>query len=280
MNARTTTLGTAAPPGRSAVGDLLRRWRERRRLSQLELSLRAEISTRHLSFVETGRAAPSREMVLLLAEHLDVPLRERNRLLLAAGYAPLHTQLPLQAPELAPVRTAIRQLLEGHEPYPALVVDRGWHLVDGNSALDVLTDLVDDERLLRPPANVLRATLHPRGLAPHIVNLAAWRAHLLGRLTQQLELTGDEELADLLDELRGYPGGGHPAELPVTGDIVVPIKLRVDGAELTFLSMIATFGTPLDVTVSELSIESFFPADETTSAALLERARARGARTS
>jgi transcriptional regulator with XRE-family HTH domain len=259
-------------PSRSAVGELLRRWRERRRLSQLELSLRAEISTRHLSFVETGRSAPSREMVLLLAEHLEVPLRERNRLLLAAGYAPVHGETPLQAPALDPVRTAIRQLLDGHEPFPAVVVDRGWHLVDANRSLTLLTELVDAD-LLAPPANVLRATLHPRGLAPHIANLPAWRGHLLARLAQQVELSADDRLADLLDELRGYPGGDGPPEPHAAGEIAIPLRLRLDGVELAFLSMIATFGTPLDVTVAELSIEAFYPADATTSRFVQERAR-------
>ena len=250
-------------PPTAGAGTLLRGWRERRRCSQLDLSSRAGVSTRHLSFVETGRATPSREMVLLLAEHLDVPLRERNRLLLAAGYAPVHAQTPLQAPALDPVRAAIRQLLDGHDPWPALVVDRGWHLVDANRSLALLTDLVHPS-LLEPPANVLRATLHPRGLAPHVTNLGAWRAHLLGRLARQVEVSGDEELGDLLAELRRYPGGDRPAELPLAGEIAVPLRLRVGAVPLALISMVATFGTPLDVTVAELSIESFFPADDAT----------------
>jgi transcriptional regulator with XRE-family HTH domain len=254
------TTGTA-----TTVGPLLRRWREQRRLSQLELSLRADVSTRHLSFVETGRSAPSRDMVLLLADELDVPLRERNRLLLAAGFAPAHAETPLGSPALEPVRAAIRQLLTGHEPYPAVVVDRHWQLVDANASLALLTELVAPH-LLEPPANVLRATLHPQGLAPHIVNLAAWRAHLLGRLARQVELSGSDEEAELLAELRGYPGGGDAPTTPGTsaGDIAVPLRVRRGGQELAFISTIATFGTPLDVTVAELSIESFYPADAAT----------------
>jgi transcriptional regulator with XRE-family HTH domain len=241
-------------------------------MSQMDLAIQADISTRHLSFVETGRSAPSREMVLQLAEHLEVPLRERNRLLLAAGYAPVFGETPLDAPELSAVRAAVRQLLAAHEPYPAVVLDRGWNLVEANASLALLTDLVAAE-LLTPPANVLRATLHPDGLSRHIVNLPEWRAHLLSRLRRQVEVTGDEELAALLAELRGYPGatvspGASPEQPPAPGDIVVPLRIRTAGGELAFLSTIAAFGTPLDVTVAELSIESFYPADPATAAAL------------
>jgi transcriptional regulator with XRE-family HTH domain len=258
-----TTATTAPRP----FGDLLRQWRERRRLSQLELSVHAEVSTRHLSFVETGRSAPSREMVLVLAEHLEVPLRERNRLLLAAGYAPVFGETPLDAPELTAVRGAVRLLLAAHEPYPAVVVDRGWHLVDANASLALLTDLVSPA-LLAPPANVLRVTLHPDGLSRHIANLPEWRTHLLARLRRQVEVTGDPDLAALLSELRAYPGGDAGPEQPTHGEIVVPLRLRTPAGELSFLSTIAAFGTPLDVTVAELSIESFYPADAATAAAL------------
>ncbi|MBY8875209.1 helix-turn-helix transcriptional regulator [Micromonospora sp. PLK6-60] len=266
---------TATAPASVAtpVGESLRRWREVRRLSQLELSLRAEISTRHLSFVETGRSRPSREMVLRLAGPLDLPLRERNRLLLAAGYAPAYPETALAAPRMAAVRAAVRQVLAGHEPYPAAVVDRGWHLVDANRSLGLLTDLVAPE-LLAGPVNVLRVSLHPDGLAPHIANLGEWRGHLLSRLGRQIELTGDAELAALEEELRGYPCEDREpvVELPGPGEIVVPLRLRHDGGELVFLSTIATFGTPLDVTLAELSIESFYPADEHTAAVLRARA--------
>lgn len=245
------------------VGGLVRGWRTRRHLSQLELALRADLSARHLSFVETGRALPSRDLLLRLAERLDVPLRDRNQLLLAAGYAPIFPETSLHSPQMRAVREAVRQLLAGHEPYPALVVDRWWHLVEANSSVFTLLAGVADD-LLAPPVNVLRLSLHPEGLAPRIVNLGQWRAHLLGRLTRQAELTADPELEDLLRELEGYPGGGGDDHGATGGptDVVVPLRLRLgDGRELALLSTVATFGTPLDVTVAELVIESFFPAD-------------------
>jgi transcriptional regulator with XRE-family HTH domain len=247
-----------------SVGQLLRRWRQTRRLSQLELAIQAEVSTRHLSFVETGRAAPSREMALHLAEHLDVPLRDRNELLLAAGYAPAYPAEALDSPRLSAVRGAIRQILAGHEPYPAVVVDRAWRLVDANSSVAVLTEGVAPE-LLAPPMNVLRVTLHPDGMAPRVANLSEWRAHLLERLRREL-VTGDPELAALYEELRGYPGGGpgSDVEVPGPGGFAVPLRLRNRDRELAFFSTTATFGTPLDVTVAELVIESFFPADDET----------------
>jgi transcriptional regulator with XRE-family HTH domain len=250
-------------------GELLRQWRERRRLSQLDLALAAETSARHLSFVETGRARPSRDMLLRLAEQLEVPLRERNHLLLAGGYAPVFGQAPLDAPQMAGVREALRKVLVGHEPYPAVVVDRSWNLVDANAAVAALLGSTDPA-LLAPPANVLRASLHPDGMAPRIVNLGEWRAHLFGRLRRQVALTGDPGLAELLDELRAYPcDQPEPeVEVPGPGDVVVPLRLRHGGRELAFLSIMASFGTPLDVTVAELAIESFFPADPATGAVL------------
>jgi transcriptional regulator with XRE-family HTH domain len=261
-------------------GELLRQWRERRRLSQLDLALAAEISARHLSFVETGRARPSRDMLLRLAEQLEVPLRERNHLLLAGGYAPVFGQAPLDAPQLAAVREALGKVLAGHEPYPAVVVDRSWNLVDANAAVAVLLGPADPA-LLAPPANVLRVSLHPDGMAPRIVNLGEWRAHLFGRLRRQVALTGDTGLAELLDELRAYPcDQPEPeVEVPGPGDVVVPLRLRHGDRELSFLSIMASFGTPLDVTVAELAIESFFPADPTTGSVLrdLQAAQAPGA---
>jgi transcriptional regulator with XRE-family HTH domain len=260
------TSARAAPRG---VGELLREWRERRRLSQLELAIQAEISTRHLSFVETGRSVPSRDMVLHLAEQLELPLRERNQLLLAAGYAPVYPERALDSPQLAAVRAALRQLLAGHEPYPAAVVDRSWTLVEANASVALLTGGVAAD-LLAPPVNVLRLSLHPSGLAPRIVNLGEWRAHLLGRLRRQVAFTADPELSALYTELRGYPCD-QPApevELPGPGDVAVPLRLRHGERELCFVSTVATFGTPLDVTVAELVIESFFPADAGTAAAL------------
>lgn len=253
------------------VGVLLRQWRERRHLSQLELSIRAEISTRHLSFVETGRSAPSRDMVLQLTDRLDVPLRERNRLLLAAGFAPVYSETSLEHPQMEAIRAAVRQLLAGHEPYPAVVVDRVWNLVEANSSLALFTGLVAPH-LLEPPANVLRASLHPQGLAPHIVNLGEWRGHLLHRVRRIIEVTGDPEISALAGELEAYPCAEPvpQADLPGPGEIMVPLRLRFEGGELSFFSMIATFGTPLDVTLSELAIESFFPADRATTK-LLQR---------
>jgi transcriptional regulator with XRE-family HTH domain len=251
------------------VGELLREWRDRRRITQLDLSISAEISTRHLSFVETGRAKPSRDMVLRLAEHLDVPLRERNQLLLAAGYAPVYPESGLTDPDMAAARQAVRQLLTGHEPYPAAVVDRGWNLVDANAGIGRLTKHVASE-LLEPPANVLRATLHPDGMAPHILNLGEWRSHLLGRLRRQVAHTGDPALSELLEELRGYPCDQPvpEVEVPRPGDIIIPLRIHDGDTEFAFFSTVATFGTPLDVTLAELVIESFYPADPQTAAAL------------
>jgi transcriptional regulator with XRE-family HTH domain len=253
-------VGGAAAAG---VGGLLREWRQRRRLSQLDLALDTGISTRHLSFVETGRSTPSRDVVLRLAEGLRLPLRERNRLLLAAGYAPVFGESPLTAPGLAAVSEALRHVLDGHEPYPAVVVDRWWNLVDASSGVAVLTDGVAPE-LLEPPANVLRATLHPDGLAPRILNLGQWRGHLLARLRQQVEVTADPELTELLAELLSYPGpetGSRPEPAPA---LAVPLRIRHGDGVLAFVSTVTTFGTPFDVTVSELVIESFFPADDAT----------------
>lgn len=248
------------------VGTLLRDWRRRRRLSQLELALDAGVSARHVSFVETGRAKPSREMVLHLAEELQVPLRDRNRLMLAAGFAPVYGERPLDGPDMAPVRAALDRILAGHDPYPAVAVDRMWNLVAGNRALDVLVDGVAPE-LLAPPANALRIALHPEGLAPRTLNLGEWRAHLLARVERQLALTGSEPLAQLFEEVRSYPGP-EPDHAPSPDAIFVELRVRVGGHDLTFFSTISTFGTAVDITVAELSIESFFPADAETGEAL------------
>lgn len=251
---------------RAQAGGLLKEWRGRRRLSQLELSLRAGVSARHLSFVETGRSRPGRDMVLRLAECLDVPLRERNRLLLAAGYAPVFAERPLHDAEMDPVREVVRRVLAGHDPYPAVVVDRDWTLVEANTGVALLLEGVDPD-LLAPPVNVLRVGLHPRGMAPAVANLDQWRAHLLHRLRLQADWTGDGGLDGLYRELASYPGA-DPGPPRGTPPIAVPLRLRRNGAELSFLSTVATFGTPLDVTVSELVIESFFPADDATARAL------------
>ena len=257
----------ATPTG---VGELLRQWRQRRRLSQLDLAVEAEVSPRHLSFVETGRSRPSRELVMHLAEHLDVPLRERNSLLLAAGYAPLYGQRSLEAEEMGPVRDALDRMLAGHEPFPAVVVDRHWNVVSANAPAMAILSGISPE-LLEPPVNALRATLHPEGLAPMIVNLAEYSAHLLSRLHRQMVVSGDRELAALYDELRRYPGvndGSGTAPHPATLVFVPLVLRRPDGTELTFFSTLASFGTALDVTLAELAIESFFPADPETEATL------------
>jgi transcriptional regulator with XRE-family HTH domain len=263
---------TANATGPAGVGMLLRDWRQRRRRSQLDLALDAGVSPRHVSFVETGRSRPSREMVLHLADELEVPLRERNRLLLAAGYAPVYGERSLDEPDMAPVREALDLVLTGHEPYPAVVVDRGWNVVAGNRANPVLLEGCTPE-LLEPPLNVLRVSLHPDGMAPRIVNLGAWRAHLLERVDRQIALTGDPSLARLRDEVAAYPAPDHDGPTEVVGDIAVPLQLRTEaGGELRFISTMATFGTAIDITVAELSIESFFPADEATARAMRDHA--------
>ncbi|WP_345024704.1 helix-turn-helix transcriptional regulator [Actinomadura keratinilytica] len=257
------------------VGEQLRAWRQRRRLSQLELAGRADVSTRHLSFVETGRSTPSREMVLRLAEHLQVPLRDRNLLLVAAGYAPVYAETPIEEPRMDAVRAALRQVLEGHEPYPAVVVDRFWNLIDANGAAALFMEGAPAE-LLEPPLNVLRLSMHPDGLARNIVNLAEWRAHMIDRVRRHVALTADPALAGLYRELRDYPGAeaaAEPAPPPAGHEVFVPLRLRLDdGRRLSFFTTIATFGTPVDITVAEMAIESFYPADEETGAFLRERA--------
>jgi transcriptional regulator with XRE-family HTH domain len=247
------------------AGDLIRQWRQRRRLSQLDLAIAANVSSRHLSFVETGRSRPTSQMILHLAEHLDVPLRDRNALLLAGGYAPAYSERTLAAPELRAVYGALRRVLAGHEPYPAAVVNRWWELVDANAGIGLFTGGVSPG-LLEPPVNVLRLSLHPDGMAPRIANLPEWRAHLLARLHRQAEATGDQRLFTLHDELKAYPGGQGAS--PAVTDVVVPLRYRTPRAELSFLSITAVIGTPMDVTVEELAIESFYPADDQTAAAL------------
>jgi transcriptional regulator with XRE-family HTH domain len=248
------------------VGEQLRDWRQRRRLSQLDLALEVEISTRHLSFVETGRAQPSRDMVLRLAAELDVPLRERNAMLLAAGYAPVFTDRPLDDQSLSQAKAAIETLLSAHEPFPALAVDRHWNLVTANRAGTALMQGVA-AHLLEPPINVLRLSLHPEGAAPRIENLAEWKAHLLHRLRKQFEASADPALLELMEELRGYPS--PPPTQPDPGAIAVPLVVNSPRGAMSFLSTTMLFGSPLDVTLSELAIEIFLPAD----AATVERLR-------
>ena len=254
-----------------ALGDQLRDWRRRRRLSQLDLALDAEISARHLSFVETGRSRPSRDMVLRLAERLGVPLRERNAMLLAAGFAPAFESKRLDDPELEPARRAVQRLIDAHVPYPALAVDRHWNLVMQNRVVPLLLGGVAPA-LLEPPVNVLRLSLHPEGLAPNIVNLAEWKSHLLDRLGGQIAASGDPALERLLDELKSYPAPARtgPAE---PAPLLVPMTLRSPAGLLSFFSTTTVFGTPTEVTLSEIAIESFFPADGETAKALQAMAK-------
>ncbi|MEU7902550.1 helix-turn-helix transcriptional regulator [Actinoplanes sp. NPDC049118] len=249
------------------VGALLRRWRGDRRLSQLALAGQAGVSTRHLSFVETGRARPTREMILRLAEELAVPLRARNALLLAGGYAPAFPEGDLDGPDLAAVLTSLRAVLSGHEPCPAVLVDRHWTMIDGNAAVTLLVAGVAPE-LLEPPVNVLRLSLHPEGMAPRILNLAEWRTHVLHRLDRQAYTTGDPVLRSLHDELLALPGGLAAAE---PDGLAVPLRFAAADRELSFFSFTSVFGTPLDVTLAELAIESFLPADPETAEFLRAR---------
>jgi transcriptional regulator with XRE-family HTH domain len=241
-------------------------------MSQLALACEAEISARHLSFLETGRSSPSREMILHLSEQLKIPLRERNVLLVAGGYAPVFPERPLESPALQTARKAVDLVLTGHEPYPALAIDRHWNLIAANRVVPLLLAGADAS-LLRPPINVLRLSLHPAGLAARIANLAEWRAHLLERLAKQIDLTADQALVDLMKELRNYPGVNQAKRSDAGGNrdyvgIVVPLELVLDGRMLAFFSTTTVFGTPVDITLSELSLESFFPANAATAEAL------------
>ena len=256
------------------IGAHLREWRERRRVTQQELALETGVSARHLSFVETGRSKPGREMLLRVLDGLAVPFREQNRLLLAAGHAPAFPERSLEDPELQPVRDALDVILRGHEPYPAVAVDRAWNLVAANAPMYALTSIVDvDPALLEPPVNVMRVGLHPRGLAPLMVNLGDWHGHWVERLERQLAVTADEELAALIEEIAGYPVPA-PERDPARGlggtEILGPVRMHgPGGGELSFFGMFATFDTPFEVTTSELALELLFPADQVT-AELLE----------
>ena len=256
--------------GPTHIGEHLRQWRQRRHLSQLDLAGDAEISARHLSFVETGRAAPSRDMVMKLAERLEVPLRERNVLLVAAGYAPAFPQRPLDDPALKSARAAIDLVLRAHEPNPALAYDRHWNLVAANRMVMPLLEGVP-ARLLGQPLNILRLAFHPEALAPRTVNFAEWSSHLLERLHRQCEATADPELIKLYQELKAYPIPARPA--PLSDNVAIPFKLRLGGEVLSFISTTMIFGTPVDITLSELALETFFPADDLTA----ERMRAMAA---
>jgi len=258
----TQTAVSSAGPQASQFGAHLREWRQRRHLSQLDLAGEAEISARHLSFVETGRAAPSRDMVLRLAERLDVPLRERNVLLVAAGFAPAFPQRALDDPALRSARRAIDVVLKAHEPNPALAVDRHWNLVSANRMVMPLLDGIPP-RLLGQPLNVLRLSFHPEALASRTVNLGEWCAHLLERLHRQCEATADPELVKLYQELKAYPVPARPAPLGAD-NVAIPFRMRLGSDVLSFISTTMIFGTPVDITLSEIAVETFFPADDLT----------------
>lgn len=251
---------------------MLREWRERRHLTQLELALEAGVSARHLSFIETGRSKPGRDLLLRVAAPLDMPFRQRNDLLLAAGHAPAFPERPLDDPALVPVREALDRILAAHDPYPAVAFDRAWNVVGTNAAMSALTASVEvDPALLEPPVNVLRIGLHPRGLAPLIVNLGTWRAHFLQRLARQIAITGDGDLRALMDEVAGYPvpdADDRPGADRGAGEMLGPLRLRAPGeGEWSFFGMFAGFDTPFEVTTSELALELLFPADRATAQA-------------
>jgi len=255
---------TSTVPGTS-IGSLVRQWRQRRRISQLDLAIEADVSPRHVSFIETGRAQPSRAMVLRLAEALDVPRREQNQLLLAAGLAPVYAERSLDDPEMTAVRDGLTRVLDAYDPYPCVAVDREWNLLRANAGAGVMLDGVAPHLLERP--NALRITLHPEGMAPRIRNLAEWRHHLISRLRREVAVSGSGGLAALLAEIESYPGGF--ATKHDLGGVAVPLELDTGRGEvLTFLSTVTTFGTALDLTAAELSVEAFLPADEQTAAAL------------
>lgn len=259
---------------RRSFGDHLRYWRQRKRLSQLDLAEEAGISTRHLSFVETGRAGPSREMVLRLTERLEIPLRERNTILVAAGYAPMYRERPLDDPEMASARAAVRLILDSHEPWPALAMDRHWNMVAANRMVPLLLAGVDPD-LLKPPLNVLHLSLHPEGLAPRIINLNQWRRHLFERLRQQIHVTGDAALVTLLAELQAYPGQSGPEAADLAGEhpgVLMPFKYQTDHGVLTLISTVTVFGSPVDITLQEMALETFFPGDAFTREALQQLA--------
>jgi transcriptional regulator with XRE-family HTH domain len=265
----------ASPQGLPATpepfGARLRTWRQHRHLSQLDLADAADVSTRHVSFLETGRTNPSRDMVLRLCERLGVPLRERNALLTAAGYAPMYRERPLDDPAMAAARAAVELVLKGHEPCPAIALDRHWNVVATNRAAQaLLASLVSPEQLA-DPINVFRLSLHPQGLAPRIVNLAQWRAHLFARLHQQIQATADPLLVQLQAELLQYPAPSDTEQTPLPGEllgVVMPFCIQTPQGQLSLISTTTIFGTPVDVTLQELAVESFFPADDFTAQVL------------
>ncbi len=262
------------PAGRASFGTLLRQWRRLRGLSQLDLSLKAGVSTRHLSWLEGDRAAPSRAMAIRLATQLALPMRDGNALLAAAGYAPMWAERPLAHPALAPARAALQRLLEAHEPAPALAVDRLWNLVAHNRMVTLLLAPVAqaEPALLEPPANMLRLTLHPRGLAPMIEGFPAWRAQVLQRLARQVGASGDPALRELHAELSALPlPEGVTGAAPHADDaVIVPLVLATPLGRMSFLTTVTVFGAPHDVTLAELAVETLLPADEATARMLRE----------
>jgi transcriptional regulator with XRE-family HTH domain len=257
---------------RPGVGELLRDWRSRRHRSQMDVALDVAVSTRHLSFVETGRSRPSPELVLAIANVLDVPLRERNTLLLAAGYAPRYSQTPLDDPSMSRVRASVQRMLDAHDPYPGVVIDRLWNVVLNNSAAALLLDGIP-EHVLGPTLNVYRVCLHPDGLAARTVNFDDWATYLLGQLRRSILLTGDAALHDLADEVRGYPDVARVIDLPRSSEwddppLLVPLEMQAGDEVLSLFTTLTAFGTPLDVTLDEIAVELFFPADDRTEAIL------------
>jgi transcriptional regulator with XRE-family HTH domain len=256
---------------RTTVGDLLRAWRAKRRLSQLEVGLTAGVSARHLSFIETGRARASAELLVALADVLDMPLRERNALLLAAGFAPRYSETQLDAPDMAAARQAITRVLEAHDPYPGVALDRHWNIVIANTAAKRVLTIVSPE-LLAPPHNTFRLGLHPRGLAAHTSNFDEWGRHMLRELQRLADSAIDPAATALLDEVRGYPNVqsllATPPKAAPTNPLLVPCVLDIAGQRLSLFTTLATFGSPRDVTLAELTVELFYPADAATEAAL------------
>jgi transcriptional regulator with XRE-family HTH domain len=254
-----------------SIGDYIRDWRQHRRYSQLALALEIDLSQKHLSFIESGRSIPSREVVLRIAAGLGVPLRVRNLMLLAAGYAPVYAEKRLDHPDLAAARAAVDRVLEAYEPFPAVAVDRQWNLVSANTATAPLFQAVMDPSLLEPPINVLRISLHPHGIGRLILNRAEWSRDILRRLSAQLEASGDPAIAELMEELRSLSGiaaGNEGRE--EHGGVFVPLRLQLPNGVASFISTTTVFGTPTEITLSELVIEAFLPADAET-ASLLQR---------
>jgi transcriptional regulator with XRE-family HTH domain len=253
------------------AGDLIRFWRNQRRLSQMDLALDANISTKHMSFVETGRSQPSRQLLIHLAQHLDLPIAERNRLLLAGGYAPPYLEQPYDGEVMQPLRESLRRLLEAHQPNPALIVDGLWNLIEANEAASLLWEGVDPE-LLEPPINMLRLGVHPGGL-PRISSMtAACNVPLINKLKRKSREDADPALGKLIDEVEGYLPDEPPSGQATQPVVSLELRTRLGGVRL--FTVIATLGAPLEVTAANLAIETFLPMDEESAGRLRELARA------